>query len=931
MTETGRVKEVSAVPFGDAVIADHAIGATVLSMNAVVDFDEGGGTLSFVSPVDDVTTVVAAYTKTDPDADTITLTAPLTVALPTDSFVSPHPPSNEKVALVLLDDQDDPLTATVPHALYSLLPEGVRDPEAEEAVSVEQDTGGEWFIAEVFGKVPMQDGAYIDPATVPASPAAPPLAPVAPTFNLTGMPRGVMVQITNGLPGWVYTYTVTEYLTDPTTGIVSTSVQTYPDTSRPILYAENMPDGTPMLASADGYSWHITATNVSGSATSPESAVKALVLNDSTTIAELSVGKLLAGDLIGAFALLGALKVGSSITIDDDNGIVIAQPDGGKIKFPANGGAADISAHLDAFSLTVRDRLKVQGLLNEITVGAVVALSSGVTAPGQPPTVSTTWKSAKWDFAPGGFEDTMQGLVHYGTAWYATSVYYGGSDARSVDNNGVGTGFAKAMPAGMYALGGITVISNTAYVLVYDTNRPDNANAQPFRWFVRRYDLASAWAFLGEWEYTGYPNSNYNPTIGRTEDGTRILIARCAPNDGKPRINRFTLLGAADGTTPLVIGNAVVNANLSSVWYGFADMIGDRYVVSSENAIYTFDTTGARFTAQEWTRAGASKIRGLHWDTSVSKWFHLDDKGNRWEYGTTTSDTARSVAYSWFDADAAGTGQHETAPGTAFPYTQLKRAYFTVSTNPPNDTGGTDDPNSVRIWIGGQRQPDLGFVGAAPILTALYDVPSTGTVSKAADFPAALTPALLRSGASADGDFTIKMSGSGAWRLGDISGDVNGRVLGGAFVPIGGAIEFHGSAAQVPVGWLLCDGSAVQENTHPLLFNFLVTAGGVASGTAPNRTVPRPDHRRRFGVGATSNLALGATEGIALDTSRLLGHSHTVDAHDHGLAAGTTAAVPTGTGGGQRMTGAGTTGSRTAGTDGATPPYIAANYIIRAA
>jgi microcystin-dependent protein len=245
------------------------------------------------------------------------------------------------------------------------------------------------------------------------------------------------------------------------------------------------------------------------------------------------------------------------------------------------------------------------------------------------------------------------------------------------------------------------------------------------------------------------------------------------------------------------------------------------------------------------------------------------------------------------------------------------------------DTGGADDPDSVRIWVGGQRQtPDL----APGVIVAQYDVPVTGTVSKAADFPAALTPALLRSGAQTAGDWTIRLSGSGAWRLGDISGDSAGRVVGGAFVPIGGVIEFHGLAAQVPAGWLVCDGSAVQENTHPLLYAFLVAAGGVSSGVAPNRTVPRPDHRRRFGVGVTSNLALGQNEGIATDTSRLLGHSHTVDAHDHGLSAGTIATnTQTVTGGANRLTGAGTTGTRSPGTDSFTPPYIAANYIIRAA
>jgi microcystin-dependent protein len=69
------------------------------------------------------------------------------------------------------------------------------------------------------------------------------------------------------------------------------------------------------------------------------------------------------------------------------------------------------------------------------------------------------------------------------------------------------------------------------------------------------------------------------------------------------------------------------------------------------------------------------------------------------------------------------------------------------------------------------------------------------------------------------------------------------------FVPSGGIIIWSGSAAAIPAGWLLCDGT---------------------SGT--------PNLRDRFVVGAGSTYAVGATGGaatVALATANLPAHTHT--------------------------------------------------------
>ena len=151
MTDTGRIVEVSVAPLGDTLAADHAAGATVLTLGSVLDFNEDGGALSYVSPADDTTLVVLGYSSVDPDADTISLTNVLPAALPEDTFISVDPFGADKVALVALDDGDGSITARVPNALFDRIPEGVRTPSTQEAVEVDRDSGGEHYIVDLLG------------------------------------------------------------------------------------------------------------------------------------------------------------------------------------------------------------------------------------------------------------------------------------------------------------------------------------------------------------------------------------------------------------------------------------------------------------------------------------------------------------------------------------------------------------------------------------------------------------------------------------------------------------------------------------------------------------------------------------------------------------------------------------------------------------
>jgi hypothetical protein len=167
MTELGRVVEVSSLDFGSTLTADHAAAAEVLTVKSAVDFDERGGTLSYTDPADEGIIITADYLSADHDADTVTLAAGLPAGLDRDTFLTVIGGSDEAelVAQVVIDDDDEPVSAYVPHELRDKLPEGVREDDEQEAVEIAEDAGGEWYVRTVLGLVPRIEGVLVDTAS----------------------------------------------------------------------------------------------------------------------------------------------------------------------------------------------------------------------------------------------------------------------------------------------------------------------------------------------------------------------------------------------------------------------------------------------------------------------------------------------------------------------------------------------------------------------------------------------------------------------------------------------------------------------------------------------------------------------------------------------------------------------------------------------
>lgn len=158
----GSILDVDVTLVGDALDADHTAGDTTVQLVDVSDF--------LPSPTGSVVIDGTVYDYTSVDSTTLIMT--LTTGLVSDALagerVNINPLVIEKWAKVELNADDDVVLALVPHALWDRIPEGVRNPEGQEPVVIEQQAG-DWVVLDVLGSAPVVSGVYIDPATAPVN------------------------------------------------------------------------------------------------------------------------------------------------------------------------------------------------------------------------------------------------------------------------------------------------------------------------------------------------------------------------------------------------------------------------------------------------------------------------------------------------------------------------------------------------------------------------------------------------------------------------------------------------------------------------------------------------------------------------------------------------------------------------------------------
>lgn len=182
------------------------------------------------------------------------------------------------------------------------------------------------------------------------------------------------------------------------------------------------------------------------------------------------------------------------------------------------------------------------------------------------------------------------------------------------------------------------------------------------------------------------------------------------------------------------------------------------------------------------------------------------------------------------------------------------------------------------------------------------------------------------------------------WNFFDTTGNTKKVTLTGTLdLPIGTVVPFASNT--VPVGWRLCDGTAVSRTLFSDLFTSLGTSFGVGDGST---TFNLPDFRGKVPVGKTTGgtfPTLGGTGGAethTLSTGQLPAHTHSAGSLTTNVVGSTVISVAAYTPGGTSFfahSGATFTGLVTSGLTGVEglgqahnnlQPYQVINYIIKA-
>ena len=128
-------------------------------------------------------------------------------------------------------------------------------------------------------------------------------------------------------------------------------------------------------------------------------------------------------------------------------------------------------------------------------------------------------------------------------------------------------------------------------------------------------------------------------------------------------------------------------------------------------------------------------------------------------------------------------------------------------------------------------------------------------------------------------------------RLDGVTSDLQTQIdsklaAAGAFtVATGMILPWAAALADIPTGYLGCDGAAVSRSTYSALFALVGTTHGVGDGSS---TFNLPNFQNRMAIGKSGTYALGATGGATTATATISG-SVSVTVNNHTL---TTSQIP---------------------------------------
>jgi hypothetical protein len=231
-------------------------------------------------------------------------------------------------------------------------------------------------------------------------------------------------------------------------------------------------------------------------------------------------------------------------------------------------------------------------------------------------------------------------------------------------------------------------------------------------------------------------NTSQTPTIGN--DGTNLLVAEYDPSITKYVVKTVDPATMAVTATDTMVSVSNGAGPLAGVMKGSFDIGSARWIFkevgSLEWKVYT-QVAGHASQNAEYFAADGGGSKGAVWDGS--NFWALGTNGKLYKHtavgagsgpsGASTI-TGFKIGYTWYDSNATG-GTHESMISPLATFTLNKRARLTVTSPSLPPGGGTDDPNSIRVYAGSVAAPGtvtLQGNTAAGIVSAIFNSLTTG-------------------------------------------------------------------------------------------------------------------------------------------------------------------------------------------------------------
>jgi len=755
----GQVLEVNIVPAGDELAAAHLLGDTTIDVMDTDEFSDAPGTVQIEG-------ILYDYSAVDRTALTLTLTTGLAADTEEATKVFSVPLTEEKWAMVEVQDNDEPISARIEHALKDKMTDGVREPEDQETVVLEL-VDGDWTVTDIIQEIPVLDGTYIPVDTLPQpetsdgnAPSSSPLPEViggigafylrwTPPANADPMQFEVHASATNTSPPDATTFCTqtSAYSTtlrnlptiDLETGEYDKFEYDLPDRPAPYYFAIIAKDEDgPAAPSAwvDGRLFQITGPDIAAE----------------TIRGENIIGETLTGNLFSGTVLLGSTI--STGALDEDGNLVGARVDISPlgistvdaneqpvVQFPTDSSVnAFVRADVEMLSAKVVNNFSMFGTNNLIAKDGRLMLSAGVTPPSSPPIISYEYDTLQLNTTTAVPPHTPNSGYNLGTfrldPSQITSIAWNSDWGAWVVIQQKSNGFRVWR---FTTTGAIYNNLATGRPWVDDYNSREKASNAFGSGTGQGSGEAALFKSGDDWYVWGpYINkipaswitdtAARPPTLGYIPSNNRwMLVQNDGGGSGVINIRQFTLNSGTNADGSFKNATSQSNTNLEA-GSGLAQRINgavnapivsggaSRWVISSDTyqTMYVFSGStemNDEGTYEEWLKPGAA----LGMTHNGSQFCSIDAGGKITFYTDWNWPTLNATAWvgaSAYDSDTGGdpanphtgqtAGQHETPVGTMVSFSQRRRARLVITMPETPDSGGNDDVDKWKLYYARQ-------------------------------------------------------------------------------------------------------------------------------------------------------------------------------------------------------------------------------------